>query len=116
MVAYWVVVLPCDRSAGHAILQASDRQAALEARLAEATEQLAAARADAADMKGIMADTARILEQKNAEVRICVDVLLVRSHSSSVIQCPAVTARSIAHASWLFLTLTSRRKVLAAGC
>ena len=36
--------------------------------MAEVTEQLAAARAEAADMKGIMADTARILDQKNAEV------------------------------------------------
>ncbi len=38
--------------------------------MAEATEQLVAARAEAADMKGIMADTARILDQKNAEVRV----------------------------------------------
>ena len=49
--------------------QACDKQAALEARLAEATEQLTAARAEATDMKGIMADTARILDQKNAEAR-----------------------------------------------
>ena len=34
------------------------------------TEELTAARTEAADMKGIMADTARILDQKNAEARI----------------------------------------------
>lgn len=49
--------------------QAAEKQAALETRLAAEAEQLAAARAEAADMKGIMADTARILEQKNSEAR-----------------------------------------------
>ena len=52
-----------------AYAQAAEQQTALEARLAAATEELGAVRAEAADMKGIMADTARILDQKNAEAR-----------------------------------------------
>ncbi len=67
MVRCWWLFCPAPDPSACAS-QASDRQAALEARVAEATEQLVAARAEAADMKGIMADTARILDQKNAEV------------------------------------------------
>lgn len=44
-------------------------QAELEAELSCARGALDEALAEAEDMKGIMADTARILDQKNAEVR-----------------------------------------------
>lgn len=42
----------------------------MEAELGRMRKAVAAAQAEADDMKGIMADTARILSQKSAEVRL----------------------------------------------
>ena len=49
--------------------QAAQVQAALEAELSSARGALDEALAEAADMKGIMADAASMLRQKDAEVR-----------------------------------------------